>query len=485
MGIFYGRINNSRRKTFLPLSLQSIAFSLFKTTPIGFATYTLEKSPPHILCINPWIHDFAAYDFWAQPLGLLSLAAILRQHGFPVSYIDCQNRFHPLSNNPADPATRGGRGPYLKTPIPPPPGLASIQRTYSRYGILPEWFEQDVKTLPKPDVVMVTCLMTYWYPGAFETIRAIKRIYPDVPVVLGGIYATLCHDHASRHSGADHVLTGPGEQAVFDVIKTATGFEAPLRFDPDELDTYPYPAFDLQQKIAYIPLLTSRGCPFACTYCASNILQPQRMTLSPKRIVREIIHWHDRFGTANFAFYDDALLVDAEHHAIPMFEEIIACGRKLTFHTPNAVHIRAITPELARLMRTAGIATLRLGLETAEFNQRDIDRKVREEEFARAVSNLMNAGFKKEQVGAYLLVGLPGQDIAAVERSIAVVKASRIMPILAYYSPIPKTAMWPAACKASRYDLASDPVFTNNAIMPCRTGFDWAELARLKQLVKS
>ena len=56
-----------------------------------------EPSTPHILCVNPWIHDFAAYDFWAKPYGLLLLAAFLRAQGARVSYIDCLDRFHPLA----------------------------------------------------------------------------------------------------------------------------------------------------------------------------------------------------------------------------------------------------------------------------------------------------------------------------------------------------------------------------------------------------
>ncbi|RLC23795.1 MAG: B12-binding domain-containing radical SAM protein, partial [Deltaproteobacteria bacterium] len=55
----------------------------------------MKYDTPNILLVNPWIHDFAAYDFWAKPLGLLSLASILRQHGFSITYIDCLDRFHP------------------------------------------------------------------------------------------------------------------------------------------------------------------------------------------------------------------------------------------------------------------------------------------------------------------------------------------------------------------------------------------------------
>ena len=91
---------------------------------------------------------------------------------------------------------------------------------------------------------------------------------------------------------------------------------------------------------------------------------------SPASILAEIVHWHDRYGVVDFAFYDDALLVDAPNHAIPLLEGIIASGRSLRFHTPNALHIRGITAEVARLMARAGFHTIRLGLETTAFETR-------------------------------------------------------------------------------------------------------------------
>lgn len=445
----------------------------------------MKSRPPHILLVNPWIYDFAAYDVWAKPIGILGLAAILRLHGCAVSYIDCLTRFHPKSPKKSDPHARHGRGPYLKTAIPRPAGLESIPRTYSRYGIPPEWFVEDLKALPRPDMIFVTSMMTYWYLGVFETIRLLRTVFPDVPIVLGGIYATLCYDHALKYSGADVVATGPGEKKILELVGNTTGVSFPLKFDPDNLDTYPYPAFDLQHKITYIPLVTSKGCPFSCDYCASRVLAPVRMLRNPEKVVEEICFWQDNFGARDFAFYDDALLVNPEEHAIPMFEAIIRTGRTVYFHTPNAVHIREITPCMAALMFRAGVKTLRLGLETSDFTEREMDRKVKAAEFLKAVSHLRAAGFTKDQVGAYLLVGLPGQDFSSVARSIETVKKSGITPVLAYYTPIPHTRMWAAAVAASRYDLAANPVFTNNAVMPCRpAGFDWQELARLKNLLK-
>jgi radical SAM superfamily enzyme YgiQ (UPF0313 family) len=305
-----------------------------------------------------------------------------------------------------------------------------------------------------------------------------------VPVVLGGIYASLCHDHAINHSGADHVVTGPGEKYLLELAGDYTGFSVTPKFDPDDLDTYPYPAFDLQRKIAYVPLLTSRGCPFTCKYCASHFLNPKRMVRNPGSIVEEIRYWHEKYRVKDFAFYDDALLVDAENHAIPMLQEIIKAGFKVRFHTPNAVHIREISRQTARLMFQAGFKTLRLGLETATFEKRkEIDKKVTAAEFKRAVACLKDAGFNKNQIGAYLLTGLPGQKIKSIEDSIKTVRQSKITPVLAYYTPIPHTALWDKAVASSRYNLESDPLFTNNAIFPCQEeAFSWETISYLKNL---
>ncbi|OQY08525.1 MAG: B12-binding domain-containing radical SAM protein [Desulfobacteraceae bacterium 4572_123] len=440
---------------------------------------------PHILLINPWIHDFAAYDFWAKPLGLLILAGILRQHGFKISYIDCLDRFHPNAASVAMHA-RNGRGPYLKTKIPNPDGLEDIQRTYSRYGIPPEWFCEDLKALARPDLILVTSLMTYWYPGVQETIKTIKKVFPNIPVVLGGIYATLCHDHAVLHSGADQVIAGPGIESILDLAAAYTGYSPLPAYDPGNLDTVAFPALDLQHEINYAPLLTSRGCPFSCTYCASNILDPKRMQRSPASVVKEILHWHKNYNVIDFAFYDDALLINAGTHIIPILENLIRIGLKVRFHTPNAVHIREITQQTAGLMFAAGFKTIRMGLETTAFDKRnDLDNKVSAHEFNRAITCLKQAGFSQNQIGAYLLIGLPDQDPAAIEASIKVVKQAGITPVLAHYSPIPHTQLWRHAVASSRYDLESDPIFTNNALFPChRETFSWKALTRLKQLTE-
>ena len=445
----------------------------------------MTNDTPHILLINPWIHDFAAYDVWAKPLGLLSLAAILRMHGCRVSYIDCLDRFHPRAPA-ADPRARGGRGPYCRTRLPKPAQFPDVPRHFARYGIEPAWLREDLTAVGRPDLILVTSAMTYWYTGVRETVAALRAVFPETPLVLGGIYATLCRDHARRTCGADEIFSGSGEPAVLELAAAYTGWAAAPRFSPDDLDTYPFPAFDLQHQIPCVPLLTTRGCPFACSYCAAHLLESRRLRRSPESVMAELTHWHRRWGVSDFVLYDDAFLADPDGHAMPLLEAVVRSGLDIRFHTPNALHIRGITPETAQLMFRSGFATLRLGLESAEFENRDLDRKVTAAEFEQAVRWLKNAGFNTRQIGAYLLVGLPGQETASVIRSIDTVKRAGITPVLAYYAPIPGTALWGQAASASRYDLAADPLYTNNAVLPCRREpFDWSWLSELKQQVAS
>jgi len=333
----------------------------------------------------------------------------------------------------------------------------------------------------------VTSLMTYWYPGVQATIQWVTDAFPNVKVVLGGIYAKLCREHALNHSGADVVISASETDTVLSALSKVIGIDLGPGFESENLDAYPYPAYDLQSHIPYVPLLTSKGCPYECAYCASHFLQPHFQRRSPVSVVSEITHWHQTHGVVDFAFYDDALLVNPKKHIIPILEQVISMKKPIRFHTPNALHVRQINFELARLMARAGFETIRLGVETAAFESRShLDNKVNREDFSQAVRALKQAGFHQHQIGAYILVGLPGQATSEITATIQAVKLAGALPIMAHYSPIPHTALWPDAVASSRYDLDSDPIFTNNAIAPCqKEPFSWQALSYLKQMIKN
>jgi radical SAM superfamily enzyme YgiQ (UPF0313 family) len=359
--------------------------------------------------------------------------------------------------------------------------------------------------------MLVTSLMTYWYPGVTAVIGLARKRFPGVPVILGGIYATLCPDHARRHSGADLVLCGPGEDEIlkvlssFGVYSESTSQERIIEPDagrslipspwrgegldgggntvPD-LDSLPYPALHLLHHLTFIPLLTSRGCPLNCTYCASRLLQPRYRRRTPAAVADELQYWQSRLSLGDVAFYDDALLVQAEDHLLPLLEELAQRGLNFRGHTPNGLHARFITREVAGWLRRANFQTLRLGVETVAVGENRLDEKLAPGELEAAVACLREAGFRRQEIGVYLLVGLPDQDDGELIRSIREVKELGATPVLAQYSPIPGTALWPQAAAGSRFDLASDPLYHNSSIFPCWPEFSWERVTPLKRLAR-
>ncbi len=443
----------------------------------------------NILLINPWIHDFAAYDFWLKPLGLLYLGGLLRQNGHKVNFIDCLDPHHP------EMLTRGlkpqrhpyGRGKFFRHVIPKPDKLKFMPKNYCRYGILPEIFHDDIRKHQDTDIVLVTSMMTYWYPSVFAAIKIIKEELPRIPIVLGGKYATLCHEHAVKHSGADYVISGAGEAQIMELLEKLFGEKPKYLPDEDNIDSYPYPVFDLIGNIVQLPITTSRGCPYRCSYCCSHILNKKFLRRGPLNVVDEIEYWQKKYGVINFSFYDDALLVEPEKMIIPLLVEIKKRNLTCQFHCPNGLHLREIDPDLAKLLYSSGFKTIRFGFETADFQrQKETGGKVVNKELADGVRYLKNAGYKTDDIGIYLLCGLPGQRASEVQDSIDFVKKCGAKPMLAEYSPIPGTKLWAEAIAASPFDIQAEPLYHNNSLLPCRNDdFTYEVYTKIKAELKN
>lgn len=423
-----------------------------------------------VLLVNPWIHDFAAYDLWARPTGLLRVGAVLRENGCRVDLIDC------LAPQKATRRKPTGQGKFPRQPIEKPPELVWFGRTYARYGMSVDEFRRQLEGLERPDAVLVTSMMTYWYPGVIEAITLVREILGDVLVILGGVYATLCQDHARRKSGADIVVAGEGVERIVRLLCEIWGCAPDYIPDPWNLDSLPYPCFDLMEDTSSVCIQTSRGCPYNCPYCAVPVLSPKRAVRDVAGVVDEIVHWHKNYGARDFAFLDDALLVPGQR-ALDLVRGIARLGLDARFHCPNALHAREITRELAGLMREAGFVTIRLGLETSDpASQGRYGGKVTNSEFLSAVEALHGAGYTSDDIGVYILCGLPGQDPHEVEQSADFVRKAGARPYLAEYSPVPGSALWERAVKQSPFPLEKEPLFHNNTLMPCATDPSWRDV---------
>ncbi len=176
-------------------------------------------------------------------------------------------------------------------------------------------------------------------------------------------------------------------------------------------------------------------------------------------------------GAEDIAFADDALLLNYERHFLVWGREILRRNIRMRFHTPNSLFASMITREVAEMMRAIGIETVRVSLETANAERlRQLDRRIRPDHFLMAMRNLRAVGYTAEQIGVYILCGLPGQSIEEVRQSIDFVVAEGGTPRLAEYSPIPGTREWASAVAQSSLPLATEPLLQNNSLYAWASG---------------
>jgi radical SAM superfamily enzyme YgiQ (UPF0313 family) len=445
--------------------------------------------PPkkNVLLINPWIYDFTAYDFWLKPLGLLYLAALIREYtDFSLYFIDCLDRHHPLLDKKSR-SKKDGRGHFSKEEVTKPQVLEEIPRKFSRYGIPLALFTYELDRIPRPDLVLITCTMTYWYPGVQIVVDLLRKKFGSIPLILGGVYPSLMPRHALSETGVDLVCQGPGERIIFNLIDEVLGDGTCPSLGFDTLDEIPSPAFDLLNDKSSLPLLTSRGCPLSCSFCASSLLYPRFEQRPVVSVSRELDSLWEMYRPKNIFFYDDALLLNKKKHILPILKGIIDKNFASEFHTPNGLHVGEIDQELANLLKLAGFRSLYLSQET--FDEELIRKscpKVTCGGLGKALDHLERAGFDRKEVNVYLIVGLPGQNLSGIEKSILQVRQLGARPRLAYFSPIPGTADWEKLVSAGHMDRDADPLLHNKLVFSYLWGdISQEDLKNLKSLTDS
>ncbi|MBN2483328.1 MAG: radical SAM protein [Candidatus Omnitrophica bacterium] len=395
----------------------------------------------NILAINPWIYDFAAYDFWLKPYGFLVLLSYLKKKNIHIDYIDCLEQKITKDSF--------GRGRYVHEIIKTPEVVAHIPRYFKRYGISPEQLEKSLPEKPI-DAILVTSSMTYWYPAIIDLAAILRRHYPGIPIYLGGTYATLCTEQAARAIDCDIIFTNDSLGDFFRTIGIDFDEEDFLKILPD------YELF--YSHLDYVVLRTSWGCPHRCSFCAIEKLGVQYVTISPEEII-DFIDTYARKNIKDFVFYDDALLYDQEY-ITSLFKGIVRLGHKIRFHTPNALHLRYLTQGIADLLKQCGFINPHFGLETLDRDlQKTWGDKVTTEDLIRAIGFLKNAGFKDGQFSLYLLLGYPGQDLTQLKKDAVTLSGMGAKVSLAEFSAVPHTEIY-----AHFKEKLTDPLLHNNSL---------------------
>jgi hypothetical protein len=419
---------------------------------------------PKILLVNPPIYDFAAYDFWLKPYGLLSIAGYLRGRA-EFTLFDYLDRLHPFAASKRHlESDRWGRGRFHEERVQSPACLTEIPRYFRRFGLPRILFERILKEEGPFDVVLIQTMMTYWYPGVKEVIDDIRTIQPAAKIILGGNYVTLCPTHAHR-LGADLLVQASELEPLWKFLNMS-----PQSHQPALWEAY--------QQLNVAATKLSDGCPFNCTYCSVPKVYGRFSTRPMERSLAELELLAAR-PVENIAFYDDALLFEVDKVLVPFLEESLRRNIKLNLHSPNALNARFLTRELAELMVRAGFKTFYLGFESASAQwQKRTGSKVFSDELAQAVEHLIGAGTEPTNIIAYHILGHPNTDVQQLEDTMRFVHSLGIRGMLADFSPIPGT---PDGHAARQWVDMDEPLLHNKSAFPIiMLGFD--ETNRLKDL---
>jgi radical SAM superfamily enzyme YgiQ (UPF0313 family) len=349
----------------------------------------------------------------------------------------------------------------------------------------------------RPDVVGVTT-STLTYNPALEIVKATKEVLPNCLTILGGPHATVLDEQTlSEAPEADVIVRGEGEQTMLELADLASKSELKKLQEVEgitfrkngeivrtkdrafiqNLDELPHPAYEHflvgKYRISgrlYLPIITSRGCPFQCTFClASKMCGKRFRTRSPKKVVAELEWLRDVHGADIFAFYDDTFTFD-QQRAFEICEEMEKRGVNLPWDCRTRVD--RISPEVLAKMRDANCQLIHFGVESGNQKMLDAMKKgTTVEQNARGIKMAKDAGIS---VAISVVVGYPGETVDMLRQTFDFIR--KTAPDYVYVCqaiPYPGTELsdrlkelgWAVSTEWNRYDEQSQ-VFENPVLSP-------------------
>ncbi len=299
----------------------------------------------------------------------------------------------------------------------------------------------------RPDLIGVSILSTAYLP-ARALIEAVRSRQPGVPLVVGGPHVTALPEDALKSMGVELGVVGEGEK-VFPELVDRLAAGQPLdnglpsvcrqtrgevtcsrRSDfVQDLDSLPFPAWDLidprtypdlphqllHMKFPVAPVMTSRGCPFDCSFCASTTLWGRGWRArSPENVVDEIELLARDFQVREIHFEDDNFTLK-KSHAASVCEEIIRRRLDIVWCTPNGVRVDSLDEEMVSLMRRSGCYGLAFGIESGSQKVLDLNNKKLDlDKVAAKVEMVKRHGIETH---GFFIVGLPGETVETIKET--------------------------------------------------------------------
>ncbi len=336
------------------------------------------------------------------PLGLLMIGAILREDGHELKFIDIDAEHY-----------------------------------------------DDIKLIDRiknfnPDLVCLTST-TPTIGAAGHAARLVKE-NSSALVFLGGIHATIASEQCFKNTNFDFLAVGEGEITSHELVQnlaqgkndfsnikglwSRNGNEI-IKGQPrpliENLDALPFPAWDLvsdlknyqtpdAQHFPVMSIMTTRGCPFGCTYCCSKqIFGRQFRTRSKESLIKEIKYYIEKFGVKELHIMDDVFTLD-KNRTIEICRAIQAGNFHLTLSFANGIRADSIDDEVLQVLKDTGFEDLGFGVETGDEEiLKSIKKNTTKDSMRRAFKLAKKFGFT---TWGFFIIGLPGETKETIKKTV-------------------------------------------------------------------
>jgi anaerobic magnesium-protoporphyrin IX monomethyl ester cyclase len=315
-----------------------------------------------------------------------------------------------------------------------------IEKNIIHYGLKPAELRERIKNI-KPDVVGISCFFSSRFPAALEAAQIAKEANPAIITVTGGVHPSLMPKKVCAYPEFDFAVIGEGERSFVQLVTAlenngphdsidglAFKRENQVCINPktnfnDELDSLGYPDWELFNLDRYLklheerwglgrgryaPMVTSRGCPFHCTFCSIHqVMGPGYRVRSAGHVIGEIETLISKYAVDEISFEDDNLTYDKDRFS-QICQGIIEKGLKIRWNTPNGVHVGSLDDNALRWAKKAGCDSLNLAIESGDVTIRNrvIKKGLNSEKIYEVAKFCHKMGIKPN---AYFVIGMPGE----------------------------------------------------------------------------
>lgn len=316
-----------------------------------------------------------------------------------------------------------------------------------------------------PDAVGIT-VMTHSLISSLKIAKITRQLLPKAKVILGGPHAHLYPFQSISFDCVDYVIIGEGEQTIVELLKSWNRPEelmgiGGLYYKADgglvkytqaerpagDLDKLIHPAIELIDYRKYYSsmlkdsriatMVTSRGCPYNCKFCARPNLGKGFRYRSSENIAGEVEKYIS-LGIRTIIFFDDTFTVNKKR-VFDMCREFRRRGFDINWSV--RAHINDIDPELLREMKAAGCEQVNYGVESGNDEiLRELNKGITKEQAIKVFKLTKQAGIK---TGAYFMIGCPNETKKQMLETIAF--ALKLNPDFCYFTilvPLPFTEIY-------------------------------------------